>query len=559
MLLIILTWIYISIISFIVGNAFLSFMLKGETFKVKKTPYVIITGLMVLMVYAEGFSLVYKVGLLANIVLLAITALLAVLTRKSLLLRLEDIVKNVTPVRAIIFTVLVIVFAYGTSKGYMHYDTDLYHAQSIRWIEEYGVVPGLGNLHSRLAYNSGAFCLQALFSFAFISGRSLHTCAGYLALVVSFITGDMFTKENFKSISLKCIPRIVTIYYLINIYDEMVSPASDYYIALLVLTIAMAVTDLVVDGVNDYAPYALLSLLGLMVLSVKISGSFVILIVIYPAYVLIRSKAFKTIAKYIITGIISVLPFFLRNIILSGYLIYPLPSIDLFNFDYKIPKVMAQYDADEIEVFGRGHSDVTRINEGLMDWLPDWVHSLDAVNRICFYAAVLSIVVFVFYVVYIFIKKRYDRLKILLVEAVFELCFVVWIFTAPNIRYGCIFLYLAPAITLGQFYMEFISRFDKGIALKAFAVLFLVYKCFAWGSETVKNFSTEYLLVQQDYGEYDLTAYDLNGYTFYYPEEGDQTGYYLFPASPVKAEDIMRGSEIKDGFKDVIHQEGYMQ
>ena len=44
----------------------------------------------------------------------------------------------------------------------MHVDTGLYHAQAIRWIEEYGVVCGLGNLHSRFAYNSAAFALCAL-------------------------------------------------------------------------------------------------------------------------------------------------------------------------------------------------------------------------------------------------------------------------------------------------------------------------------------------------------------------------------------------------------------
>ena len=33
-----------------------------------------------------------------------------------------------------------------------HLDTPLYHAQSIRWIEDYGAVKGLGNIHNRFAY-----------------------------------------------------------------------------------------------------------------------------------------------------------------------------------------------------------------------------------------------------------------------------------------------------------------------------------------------------------------------------------------------------------------------
>lgn len=66
----------------------------------------------------------------------------------------------------------------------MHYDSDLYHAQSIRWIEEYGVVPGLGNLHERFAYNSSFFALSALFSMKFLCGTSMHTMSGFFCVGV---------------------------------------------------------------------------------------------------------------------------------------------------------------------------------------------------------------------------------------------------------------------------------------------------------------------------------------------------------------------------------------
>ncbi|EMO63800.1 hypothetical protein LEP1GSC133_1179, partial [Leptospira borgpetersenii serovar Pomona str. 200901868] len=34
------------------------------------------------------------------------------------------------------------------------YDSGLYHIQSIKWIQEYSVVPGLANLHGRFGFNS---------------------------------------------------------------------------------------------------------------------------------------------------------------------------------------------------------------------------------------------------------------------------------------------------------------------------------------------------------------------------------------------------------------------
>ena len=65
------------------------------------------------------------------------------------------------------------------------YDTALYHNQAIQWIEESGVVKGLGNLHNRLAYNSSFFALQALFNWASVCGQSLHGMNSFIAIVFS--------------------------------------------------------------------------------------------------------------------------------------------------------------------------------------------------------------------------------------------------------------------------------------------------------------------------------------------------------------------------------------
>lgn len=45
------------------------------------------------------------------------------------------------------------------------YDTGLYHYQSVRWATAYALVPGLGNLHERLAFNSAHLLYAALFEY----------------------------------------------------------------------------------------------------------------------------------------------------------------------------------------------------------------------------------------------------------------------------------------------------------------------------------------------------------------------------------------------------------
>src|ERR1022692_4150989 len=43
------------------------------------------------------------------------------------------------------------------------YDDGLYYLQTIKWIQEFPIVVGLGNLHGRLAYNSQDFIILAAF------------------------------------------------------------------------------------------------------------------------------------------------------------------------------------------------------------------------------------------------------------------------------------------------------------------------------------------------------------------------------------------------------------
>ncbi len=64
-----------------------------------------------------------------------------------------------------LFVIAIIVFSLGTvlvSPLGKSYDTDLYHLQIVSWIMDFPTVPGLGNVHSRLANTSTWHTLAAL-------------------------------------------------------------------------------------------------------------------------------------------------------------------------------------------------------------------------------------------------------------------------------------------------------------------------------------------------------------------------------------------------------------
>lgn len=562
MISVIVIWLYMLLTCYVTGFACLQAITGKGTFCCRRGTSYLYAGIGVVTVYSQLFSIFGKVSLGANLILLLICVLCICVYKKEFLKSFNNFRMTITPGKAAVIVLLFLLFAYGTSNGIIHYDTGLYHAQSIRWIEEYGIVPGLGNLHSRLAYNSASFCLSALYSMAFLGGQSFHCTGGFLAFLLVLVCIEGFQKGRSKKPLLSDFARLAGIYYLLQIFDEMISPASDYFMVLLVFFIVIRWLEFLERQINTektanteetFFPYACLCVLCVLVLTVKLSGAFLLLLVVRPAVMMVRQKRVKEIFKFLGLGIITALPFLIRNVILSGWLVYPFTAIDLFNVDFKIPKGMADYDSREIQVWGRGFSDVTRYEEPITAWLPDWIRGLDGTDKVFLMLAVSGILLLLIFAIYALVKKKKDMVDYLHVAGTVAVCFLFWLCSAPLIRYGCVFLWLAGILTWGYLYLQISPHLDRfRLYFIALACIGL-YKFGAFGIEVGQAATTKYLLLQKDYENFETVPYELHGYTFYYPAEGDRTGYEDFPAAPVKAEDIFRGETIEEGFRDVIH------
>ena len=549
MISVLLIWIYMMATCYIIGYAALWLLAEKQGYCIKQKSSYLYAGITAVTVYAQFFSIFYKVGFLANAVLLFICVCCAFIFRKEFLKRLHTLRLTITPIKAGVMVFLFLLFSYGTSTGIIHYDTGLYHAQSIRWIEEYGIVPGLGNLHSRLAYNSSSFCLSALYSFGFLGGQSYHCCAGFLGFLLAVTCVERVSKSRFKKPNLSDLVRIMGIYYLLIIFDEMISPASDYFMVLSVFYIVIRWLDLLEEEEKSYIPYALLCVMGVSVVTIKLSGACILLLTMKPMLQMIRERRGKQIILFTGAGFLTAIPFLIRNVILSGWLVYPFTFIDLFQADFKIPKGMADYDSREIQVWGRGFSDVTRYNDSITKWLPEWAASLDAVNKVFLLMAISGIGLFLCYCLYAVKNKRKDMQDVLIVMGTMGVSFLFWLTSAPLIRYGCIYLWVFPTLVWGFGYLKVSGELDRYKFFMILLILLGAYKAVAFTTETVRNATGKYLLSQKDYENFETIPYEIEGYTFYYPKEGDRTGYEDFPASPIKAEVFLRGDTIEEGFK----------
>lgn len=521
---------------------------QGHFFQIKSTEACLFSGLAALTVYAQFFSLFYKVGFAANVILIVFCFLVAVIYFKPLKEVILRIYSGVGKGKIFFYIFLFFLFCYGTSRGISHYDTALYHAQSIRWIEEYGVVKGLGNLHCRLAYNSSAFSLSALFSFSFLGGQSYHCMAGFFALLLAKNCSKIGDAWKRRRMNLSDFARVMGIYYLLIIFDEMISPASDYFTVITIFYIVISWLELLERKEESWVPYGLLCLLGVYTMSLKLSAALVLLLVIKPAAMLIKEKNYRGIFSFLGLGILIILPYLLRNIIISGWLVYPFTVFDFFLVDWKIPKGIAQYDAKEIQVWGRNVFDVARYEDSFKLWFPAWFQSQQAMDRLFIAAGMLSVPVWLISLCVGVIKRKAQWYDWLLVAGTVDLSFLFWLLSAPLIRYGCVYVWLAPAVTFAGLCIYLIKNKVFWRLLYVAVCLLACYKLLAFGLESRNSFTKEYFINQKDYENFETKEYEISGHIFYNALQGDRTGYNDFPSSPVEADIVLRGDSLKEGF-----------
>ena len=548
---------------FPVGYGVLRLIIGRRGYQVRHAGSYLVCGLVCVTVYAELFSLFGRVGLAANLILCAVCAGIAVAFRGRAFGALAEWKRNFNKKengkrgRIAVVLVLFFLFAYGTSRGLLHYDTALYHAQSIRWMEEYGAVKGLGNLHCRLAYNSASFALSALYSMVFLGGQSFHCAAGFTAFLLACACVDIAPAIRQKRLRTSDYARVMAVYYLVNIYDEMISPASDYFMVLLAFCLVIRWLDLLEKRIADEEPYALLCVLGVFLMTVKLSAALILLLTWKPAYSLIRQKKWGKTAKYLGLGIATAAPYFLRNVVLSGWLVYPFTAVDLFSVPWKIPKGLADYDAKEIQVWGRGMTDVGRYEDGIKVWFPDWFRSLAGSDKLFVLLGGISVAVLAVYALGMLLKLWKRRGDLLLVQTTVALSFLFWLFTSPLIRYGCVYVYLTPAVVLGGIVSQWSEAERRPQAAvrsvcAGVVLLLLLYKGAALGREIAAGDTGGYWVLQKDYENFPVDSYEIEGITFYYPQQGDQVGYDSFPSSPARAGIRLLGRDLGDGFQSSV-------
>jgi hypothetical protein len=369
-----------------------------------------------------------------------------------------------------------------------YHDTGLYHAQAVKWINEYGTVYGLGNLHYRLAFNSSWFYFAAFFDILSFDGRTSHliNLVPYTLVLLICFSGfyNLFKKNISVSQILKCLLAlpICTAPFLTIVFLPSLSP--DLVVAVLILYALILAIDycekreIPDDGQTDCQgeTYILLLCLSLFLPTIKLSSLPVLLFAVFIT-VKAENRKIKLLLKSSFVGAIILLPFLLGNVLLSGYLLFPVPQIDLFSFDWKVPYEVAENVRRSINYFA--------INAGMeggiwsvagmstLEWIQSWLAR--AGGKLISYWTVTAFVLAIMFLIICFVRRLRLCLNILAIQTILLTGIVYWFFSAPAYRFGIgwiwAFIILAYGNCIHLVLQSVSQRFVEYVVRGTFVVL----------------------------------------------------------------------------------------
>ena len=450
------------------------------------------------------------------------------------------------------FTFVSIFALYFAATAPEIFDTNFYHIQSIMWIEEYKVIPGLANIHGRFGFNSNVFTLFALTSFKPLFNQEI-LIVNYLTFIilVRYLLHKLFfTYQNEKVTNKSFAYFILLILLLFNITNlssaspDFLSFIFTYYILIRTFELSQSI-----DTKEGKMIFPII-ILSFYVLTIKLSTLPIILLPLILFYKFNFTK--KDTIKLSTILVLIILPWLIRNTILSGWLIYPFPHIDLFSFDWKVPKELVIIENLTIVGWARleNHDlllEIARMN--FLEWFPIWFSQLSIIRILILALSFSFPVIYLFY----FHKKRNNFiLTSLIITSFVGLLF--WLFMAPDFRFGKAFIYVAFISPL--FFFTFVIKFKPNPLIYNLIFTFiLIAVCLKILNDfnPYKNSKYNGILIPIKTPKPEnlvFLNYKVDKNLFYYPNVGVQCYDQTLPCLPYLNRNIsLRGNKIQDGFK----------
>lgn len=330
------------------------------------------------------------------------------------------------------------------SQVIVWYDTGLYHYQVINWLSEYGLVPGLALIHSRLGCTSSWSAFSAIFDHGMLEGR-LAALPNALCLLL-MLAHAIIACMRVVSYRARSQDLFIVAAYLLSIFIVLLigmpnSTSPDF--PLIVLTIIMAWSILAISyqkessggheltALSAYIPL----ILAAGAVSIKLSALPLLAVACCFYFFRVRpnAKKFATTACSVFTALI---PIALSGFVSSGCIFYPASALCV-DVPWSLGAAKAETETKIILEGNRWGGDAP-------DYATAWNWVLPWVGREKIFAALIFISILA--VIILILSRSTDQPGKCYIMTLGVVGIVFIIYAAPGLRFGLGYLVLLPSL-----------------------------------------------------------------------------------------------------------------
>ena len=478
MAVLLLQWCYISILAFVWGYTALSLLsdTNSDTEQSSSFPavFIFLLGLAVIAFLANLSSLFVPIRLELQLFLILIP--LGILSWKGS--HLAILLKYFSKINFWLILPLAFISANLCLGTTSNIDEGGYYLPLVKWIEVYQAVPGSALFIARTGFNSSCHMLSAVFGFESLFPGGIYEINGCLFIWFNYYFISVALKGIFRT-ELPDLIHYVSAAALVFPFSYLLDSIDADYLSIMggLVLLSLVSRDLL-SKTKPGTKLIYYWIVGLFLMTVKTLSGFLMLVPLL--YIPFKKTKLKLLLPLTGLTIIYLLPWFGRNVITTGYLIFPLHYVDLFDFDWKVPVEMTQASHLIVEEFAKIEKIRTSYTlDGVQSlafrsWFPIWVSNAKAqiIGWASFLALSITGIAWLIVCVKELSEKRYKW------PAICTLCIAVlsfWFLKFPAIRFGWSWILFSSVLSIFYFIREYFSKLGK-----PFLLLLLILAIASW-------------------------------------------------------------------------------
>lgn len=422
MLLIAISWIYILFTTINLGLGFDKIMnLKNKDFVTTS-----ILGLFSVTILASIWAIFGRIHIEFHIALVVLN-IFCILKFRNEITNLyqsffSDFKQLESSLKVCLIIIAVLIIAQCASVPFV-IDNESYYIQTIKWLNEYGFVKGLANLHLFYGQTSGWHITQSVFNFSFLY-KNFNDLSGFCLLL-----GNIFAiqklNEYYKNSNKNYL--IVGLVPLFNIFFFQFISAPSPDIPVYIISFILFFYFLENFKNTTVEIFKLVTALVLFLLYIK---NTTLTFAVFP--IILLGLHFKTISKNLLKPIILTILiaaiFVIKNMIICGSPIFP-SKINVLTTNYAIPDVIENFYYDQVKYYGFFLTAEQYHKMSVFDLFLHWL-SMPKLNGLFNKISILLIVI-----VPIFIYKYQNKKAIWLLYFIMLLQLILLGLTSPQYRF----------------------------------------------------------------------------------------------------------------------------